>query len=176
MNNQAKCSRPITTLTDSKSTIKSEIDNMTASGNQTYIPAGLMWGWRTLSSQAPFSEGVSKPVMKNKNYTKAIVLMTDGSNTRAKTSGSALHNDRSVRDANKLTAKICRNIKADGSSEKQRIKIYTVTFKVTDSKIKSLMQDCATNSTYYFDASDGAALAKAFEDIADSLITLYISK
>ena len=171
------CPRPFTQLTDNRATISAEIDRMTATGNQTYIPAGLMWGWRLLSSDVPITDGVSKADMKARNYTKAIVLMTDGKNTRSKNNSNAKHNKTdNGRDANTLTAEICANIKAETSDEKTRIKIYTVTFEVTDTSIKNLMRNCATNPSYYFDADDGAALARAFKDIATSLTTLYISK
>lgn len=168
-----KCAREFTTLTDRKSTIKSEIDNMTATGNQTYIPAGLMWGWRMLSSNEPLSEGVSKARMKSENYTKAIVLMTDGENTRSP--DYPTHNVRNASGANKLTKELCENIKADGGA-KEKIRVYTVTFDVTDPATKKMMRQCATNDSYYFDASDSAALAQAFENIGKSLVTLFISR
>lgn len=167
------CSREFTTLTSNKSVIDNEIDNMSASGNQTYIPAGLMWGWRMLSSDAPLSEGVSKARMKSENYTKAIVLMTDGQNTRS--AGYPTHNVKNPTGANNITRELCTNIKADGSA-KEKIRVYTVTFDVSDAATKKMMRECATNDSYYFDASDSAALAQAFENIGKSLVTLFISQ
>ena len=167
------CSREITTLTPSKSTISNEIDNMNASGNQTYIPAGLMWGWRMLSNVAPLTDGVTKAKMKSDNYTKAIVLMTDGENTVSPNYPD--HGIRNASEANNLTKEICENIKNDGTG-KEKIRVYTVTFAVTDPATKKLIRDCASNSSYYFDASDSAALAAAFEQIGKSLVTLFISQ
>ncbi len=37
-----------------------------------------MWGWRTISPNAPFADGVA---YNTSNNTKVIVLMTDGQNT-----------------------------------------------------------------------------------------------
>ncbi len=167
------CSREITTLTSSKSTISNEIDNMSASGNQTYIPAGLMWGWRMLSSDVPLTDGVTKTKMKNENYTKAIVLMTDGENTVSPNYPD--HRTGNGTDADKLTKEICQNIKNDGSG-KEKIRVYTVTFAVTDPTTKKMIRECATNDSYYFDASDSAALSAAFEQIGKSLVTLFISQ
>ncbi len=167
------CSREITTLTPSKSTISNEIDNMSASGNQTYIPAGLMWGWRMLSSDAPLTNGVSKSKMKSDNYTKAIILMTDGENTVSPNYPD--HRTRNGTDADKLTKEICENIKDDGTG-KEKIRVYTVTFAVTDPATKKMIRECATNDSYYFDASDSAALAAAFEQIGKSLVTMFISQ
>jgi Flp pilus assembly protein TadG len=168
------CSREFTTLTASKNTIKNEIDNMTASGNQTYIPAGLMWGWRLLSSDVPIADGVSKAKMKSDNYTKAIVLMTDGENTVSPSYPA--HGVGNGTDADKLTKELCTNIKNDGATAKEKIRVYTVTFAVTDPATKKMMRECATNDSYYFDASDSAALSAAFEKIGKSLVTLFISK
>jgi len=167
------CSREITTLTPSKSTIGNEIDNMSANGNETYIPAGLMWGWRTLSSDVPLIDGVSKSKMKNENYTKAIVLMTDGENTVSPNYPD--HRTKNGTQADKLTKEICQNIKDDGS-DGEKIRIYTVTFAVTDPATKKMIRECATSDSYYFDASDSAALAAAFDQIGKSLVTMFISQ
>ena len=167
------CARPVTRLTDSKSEIINEIDALTATGD-TYIPAGLMWGWRLMSSDAPFEDGVSYNKMSKKNYTKAIVLMTDGINTLKPNYPTHSTSDASI--ANGLTAELCNNIKNSGSNEQEHIAIYAVTFEVTDSAVKDLLRSCATNSSYYFDASDKYALTEAFRDIAQSLITLRLAK
>src|SRR5262249_42982910 len=58
------------------SSLKSQIDSMSATGN-TDIPLGLSWGWFTLSPNAPFSDGV--PYLTPK-HTKIVILMTDGDN------------------------------------------------------------------------------------------------
>ena len=170
---EIKCSQEIITLTSRKSTISNEIDKMSASGNQTYIPAGLMWGWRMLSSDVPLTDGVSKAKMKSDNYTKAIVLMTDGENTVSPNYPD--HGKKNGNDANKLTREICQNIKNDGSG-KEQIRVYTVTFAVSDPATKKLIRECATNDSYYFDASDSATLSAAFDEIGKSLVTMFISQ
>ena len=169
------CARPLTELTDNRSTVISEIDSLTATG-ETYLPAGLMWGWRVLSKAAPLKGGVSKNRMERKNYTKAVVLMTDGVNTLMPTYPEHGSDGGDYTAANKLTAELCENIKNSGSNKKQNIKIYTISFKVDDPKVKDLLKTCATNEKYYFDADDSSALTAAFEGIARSLITLRISK
>jgi len=44
--------------------------------NPTFIPSGLIWGWRTLSPNAPFTEAAANPNAEN-----VMIVMTDGSNT-----------------------------------------------------------------------------------------------
>lgn len=72
----------ITPLTDvSTSTgstaVKAAIDAMTANG-ATNVPEGMAWGWRTLSSAAPFTGGRSET---EKGNDKIVIVLTDGANT-----------------------------------------------------------------------------------------------
>ena len=66
----------ITPMTSTKSTVDTAIDALVAKGN-TVIPAGLLWGWRVLSSTEPFTEGAA---YNDEKWVKAIVLLTDGDN------------------------------------------------------------------------------------------------
>lgn len=73
---------PITPLTDvSKQegldTVKGAIDAMQDSG-ATNVPEGMAWGWRTLSSAAPFTGGRSE---LGKGNDKVLIVLTDGANT-----------------------------------------------------------------------------------------------
>lgn len=73
---------PITPLTDVTTgegiaVIKGAIDKMVASGN-TNVPEGTAWGWRTISSTAPFTEGRPE---SEKGNDKVIIVLTDGANT-----------------------------------------------------------------------------------------------
>ena len=73
---------PITPLTDvtveaGKTTITTAIDAMKPTGN-TNVPEGTAWGWRVLSSNAPFTEGRSET---EKGNDKVVIVLTDGANT-----------------------------------------------------------------------------------------------
>ncbi|MDX8462885.1 pilus assembly protein [Mesorhizobium humile] len=72
----------ITPLTDVSTTagatfVKTAIDAMAASG-ATNVPEGMAWGWRTLSSTAPFTEGRPE---NEKGNDKVLIVLTDGANT-----------------------------------------------------------------------------------------------
>jgi len=72
----------ITPLTDVSTTagatsVKTAIDAMAASG-ATNVPEGMAWGWRALSSTAPFTEGRSET---EKGNDKVLIVLTDGANT-----------------------------------------------------------------------------------------------
>jgi Flp pilus assembly protein TadG len=73
---------PITPLTDVSNqegldTVKNAIDAMQANG-ATNVPEGMAWGWRTLSSAAPFTGGRSE---LGKGNDKVLIVLTDGANT-----------------------------------------------------------------------------------------------
>lgn len=74
--------KPITPLTDvtnssGMQTIDDAIDAMQPLGG-TNVPSGLAWGWRVVSSGAPFTEG--RPESERGND-KVVIVLTDGANT-----------------------------------------------------------------------------------------------
>ena len=169
---------PITRLTSDKDKITTAIEAMKAKRN-TYIPSGLVWGWRTISDKTPFADGV--PYSDNA-VKKAIILMTDGNNTKSmkKWTGTSTskntgevwgHNAGNVADANNMTSELCTNIKAKG------IIIHTIAFEVPEgSPVEDLMKACAGNGGKYYDADDGEQLSAAFKQIALSLLNLRLSR
>ncbi len=165
--NGAICPAQLLPLTDDKAALTTMIDNLSADG-WTYIPSGAMWAWSLLSPQAPFTEGVAYESLKDINGTKALLIMTDGDNTRAP--DYPTHNSTSKVLANNLTKELCANIKAE------KITVYTVAFEVTDTTIKSILRDCATSPSYYFDAKDAKTLTAAFASIAASLRNISLSR
>lgn len=145
-------------LSNNPITLRAKISSLGAQG-WTYIPAGLAWGWRILSPNEPFTDVVS---YDDEEWTKALVLMTDGANT--------VNFGYTGADANTQTAELCTNIKAAG------IKIYTIAFEVNDSTTKDMLKDCASSPSDYYDSSDSTALASAFKAIGVDLANLRLSK
>jgi Mg-chelatase subunit ChlD len=165
------CTSEIVELTDSKSKLHTTIDGLVATG-ETYIPAGLLWGWNMLDSQEPLDKAKTAAAIKDMGGTKAIVLMTDGQNTLAPY--SPIHrgwdgaSDWAKGDAKTKT--LCENIKADG------IVVYTVSFMVTDAGAKSLLANCASDTSKAYSADSAAALASAFKEIGQSMTAMRLSK
>jgi Flp pilus assembly protein TadG len=161
------CTKELMELTDSKSNLESKINSMSGSGN-TYIPAGLLWGWNLLDSDEPLGVARTKADMAAKDGIKAMVLMTDGENTRSATGATHGGWDRAAAD--KKTKALCDGIKADG------ITVYTVAFMVTDPSAKGALLDCASNPDKAFAAEDAAQLSRAFQSIGENLQSMHISK
>lgn len=165
------CPNRITQLTDNENDLKSEISSLQAKG-VTYIPTGLTWGWRALSSGAPFDDGVSYQEAANKNIQKVIVLMTDGENqTSINPNARELHNGNNIVQSNQYMIEVCNNIKA------QNITIFTIGFgnSIPLATVNQL-KECSTDGSNYYDAKDGVALTQAFSDITNQLSNLYLSR
>jgi phospholipase/lecithinase/hemolysin len=72
--------------------------------------------------------------------------------------------------ADTITASLCENIKAQG------ITIYTVAFQVSDPDTETLLKNCATSPSYYFDAGSSTELTSSFSAIADKVAAVRLSK
>ena len=153
------CSSELKRLTHNKNAVKSEIDAMTASG-ETYIQAGVVWGWRLLSSRAPFADGGADSVKK------VMVVMTDGANTKSPSYPS--HEGTNATEANNLLVETCTNAKAAG------IEIYAIAFDVTEPTITTLLGNCASGPPYFYTASTVTELASAFASIGRSLTQVRV--
>lgn len=165
--NGEPCPDEILPLTDNKQDILDAIDGMDADG-WTYIPAGLAWGWRALTPGAPLTQGVDSGDLENQQGYKALILMTDGENT--KSPDYPTHNNENIILANNLTDELCDGVKAE------EIIVYTIAFDVSDQTVKFLLEDCATTPSHYFDAENAAELDAAFESIATSLRNISLSQ
>jgi Flp pilus assembly protein TadG len=181
-------------LTTDFSALKSAVNAMT-DGGETNIPNGLMWGWHTLSPNAPFADGVTYLTPKHK---KIVVLMTDGENTMStkggndnstysaagyvwqgrflKADGTPLNSlystesDRTAAMDSRLN-KLCTNMKAPSVD----IEIYAIGVGVTSSS-KTLLQNCASGADHYFDVKAGSDLTATFDSIANQIAQLHLSK
>ncbi|MET3582354.1 Flp pilus assembly protein TadG [Mesorhizobium robiniae] len=95
--NSSCTTNPITPLKDvsqlaQKEEINDAIDAMVPNGN-TNVPEGLAWGWRTVSSNEPFTEGRTNT---EKGNDKVVIVLTDGANTYSAVSDSGYANNRST--------------------------------------------------------------------------------
>ena len=155
------CSPPLLRLTNNQATVQTTINSLYASG-ETYIPPGLLWGWRALSPNAPYGDGAAY----NSRTRKYVVLMTDGFNTHSPNYPD--HSGADTAAANTLTTQTCASIKAKG------VKIFTVAFQVTDLTIKSVLQNCASSNAAYYDSTSAADLLTAFQAIGNAITRVRI--
>jgi Flp pilus assembly protein TadG len=187
-----KCNSEMIPLTTDVTKVKSTINGLTAKDN-TYIPAGLDWGFNILSPAVPITNAAAYDTSgRNLNPSKVLVLMTDGFNTMLrntttnKSSTSFGRHDKSpgtnsdgslkpATQTNTWTTELCTNIKA------QNIEIFTVAYTLDDSipgatDAKAMLKDCASSSDNFFDATDSDALLAAFSTIADDMNNLRLAR
>ncbi len=140
---------------------------MVATG-ETYIPAGVLWGWNMLNSAEPLIGAKTAAQMATLKGVKSMVLMTDGDNTLSATYPT--HNGSDSAAADSKTAQLCSNMKVEG------ISIYTVGFKVHKPSSLAMLAACASNPSQALTADDDAALMAAFEQIGASLAQIRVAK
>jgi len=155
------CGTEILPLTSDMGRVRSKVRELRAQGD-TYMPAGLLWGWRALDASAPLTNTDAAP-----KEDQVLVLMTDGMNTRSKDGEG--HFGRNQNEADNKTRALCNAIKG------QDITVYTIAYEVTDSSTQSLLENCASSRANYFDARSTEELNKAFRAIADSVKELRVS-
>lgn len=155
------CSSPLIRLTNDAAALKKAIA-ATKAANETYIAPALMWAWRLLSPNSPFSGDAGAYGAAQ----KTIVLMTDGANTHSpKYPG---HEGTDVNLANSRLTDLCKNVKASG------VTIYTIAFSVTDTTIKNLLSSCSSGPPYYYNAQTTDDLTAAFASIGAQLTAVRL--
>ncbi len=172
-NEEAWCPDTVEPLTNDYNQLSLRIGQLYGT-DRTYIPAGLIWGQRILSPEAPFTQSsktASNPVRQ------VMILMSDGENTAYLEDEDDHESIPYVQDlssqeqadgvvppnTNEETAALCASIKEEG------IEIYTIAFQVEDAHTKNLLRKCASHPRNYISADSNQDLINSFENISKSL-------
>ncbi len=172
-------------LTNDATVLKNQINQMVATGN-TDVNLGAGWGWRTLSPTPPYTEGSP---YGDPYWTKAMVLLTDGTNTEPTTNtwhksdytafNYLIRNQllpgqyttaATEAELDRRTALVCENAKAAG------IRIYSILLMDNTTRAINLMTGCATSPSLYFNSPTAGQLQAVFDAIATDLSNLRVSK
>lgn len=173
------CPVQLLPLTSLRQDVDDTLVEMEARG-VTHINYGAVWGWRVLSPEAPFTEGVA---YSDEDWDKAIIIMTDGENYISSSSrGYSAYGNLSegrLGTTNRSAAQtemdnrlleVCQGMKDSG------ILVYTITFQVSSSAIQDVMLSCATDAGKYFDSPSNSDLQLVFRTIAQQLTNLRIGR
>ena len=165
----------IVPLTSDKTKLKNTINGLVAQ-NTTAGALGTAWAWYLISpnwntiftgTSAPssYSQLTELGTGGQPKLQKIAILMTDGAyNTWQYNSGVA------VSTVSTKAKSVCTAMKAKG------IKVYTIGFDLQgDADAISTLSNCATDSTYFYNAATGDQLKQAFRDIALKISALRIS-
>ena len=170
-------------LTSNKLTLLSYVNGMVATG-YTHIAIGAAWGWRTLSPEPPYTEGLA---YDDPDWQKAMVLMTDGLNTTESNStfhrstytayNYLLRNQLGTTNAaasetaqDTRTALVCQRMKDAG------IRIYSILLQENSARARNLMRNCATDASLYFESPSSSELESVFTAVATDLSNLRLSQ
>lgn len=163
------CGEEILPLTRNLSSVRSKVNSLTPRGS-TYLPSGLMWGWRTLEASEPYTEA-SATFTGGQTPRKVMLFMTDGANTRAQQGNAhtAPRTPANVSKANLQTQLVCDAAKDDD------VEIYTIALQVDDQPTRDLLLDCASSADQSFTAETEAELISAFDQIGRELGRLRLT-
>ena len=197
------CPDPLIPLTNDKQTLLTAIDQMQPwEGNGTMAHLGAAWGWRVLSPEAPFQEGLP---YTTENNNKAIIILSDGQNlvsqqtaflsacSQGQGSFTAVnprydshYTAYGYTSQGRLggnTATVAINGELDSrfaqvceNIKQEEIVIYTITFDLDDEDTQELFRQCATDPDKYFNSPDGDTLRSSFQAIGAELSNLRISQ
>lgn len=164
--NYSDCPTDLLPLTYDWSALKSKVDDMSPQGN-TNQAIGMAWGWLSLLQQTPLNAPAEDP---NFQYSKVIVLLSDGDNTQNRFSSS----QNAIDTRQKL---LCDNIKAVKDSKGKTVfTIYTIQVNTNNDNNSSVMSYCASNSGTYFSTTTAGGINTAFSSIGSALSKLRIAK
>ncbi|MDP2119773.1 MAG: pilus assembly protein [Hoeflea sp.] len=180
------CPTPIVPLTSDLSKVRTGINAMQFwNGSGTNIAEGLVWGWRVLSPEAPYTQAAP---YNPDAASKILVIMTDGTNVSFGSSGTINKSDygsygflsdgrinsastQATAEAylNTSTANMCVEIKKLG------IEVYTVLYNTTATSVVTLFSNCASRKENFFMANNVVSLKQAFSAIGQSVAGVQIS-
>ncbi|WP_319532818.1 pilus assembly protein [uncultured Cohaesibacter sp.] len=161
-------------LTSNMTTVRSNINNLGASGN-TNIHLGTIWGLRVLSPQQPYTEG--REYSDDENL-KFLIIMSDGANTYGSAyqaygwadDGRIDGSSSTVREMNTRTLEACEAAKDDG------VHVYTIAYGNLDSSTTEMMEDCATSEDNAYTPQNTSDMVQVFKDIAEALTTIRLTE
>lgn len=176
--------QPIRPLGNDYSAIKRMVNDLQANGT-TNITEGVMWGWRALSPEEPFTQGAARDTP---GIEKILIVLTDGANVfgnRNVSLGSSYGSNGYLVDgrlgvtsgsANTTNALMNeRTVTACGNVKKDRITVYTIRLEEPDVKTGMMLKDCATDEGHFFDAPSRQHLDDVFKTIGERIVRLRLS-
>jgi hypothetical protein len=148
------------------SALNTEVSNMSAGGstNQTI---GLAWGWQAQSNVSPLNAGA----LPN-NTSQYIILLSDGLNTQDRWYGDGSSTNTSDTKAiDDRMSDLCTAAKKGGMT------IYTIFVDLNGTTGNSkVLQDCASDSSKYFDLTTSGAIITTLNNIAQQITQLRVAQ
>jgi len=150
-----------------KTKLLNAVNTFTASGS-TAGHLGTAWAAYLVSPNWNNVWGLSTPIAPyNDGKTlKFAILMTDG---EYNTIGGVNRNSN-IPISSDYAKRTCAEMKRNG------IAIYTIGFDVTDPAADDVLRNCATDSSMYYRPQTGGELQAVFNEIAQDIVSLRLTK
>jgi hypothetical protein len=155
-------------LTNDTTSLRARINALTA-GGRTSGALGTAFAWYTISPKwasiwgtqsAPQSYAMTEELNEGgkPKLFKIAVLMTDGEYNNARNTSA------NTSTVNTAALALCQNMK------NENIEVYTIGFETNDTA-NTLLTNCATDASHFYEADDEEALEEAFEDIGERVLS-----
>ena len=163
----------VTTLNSNWTDLGTKIDAMAPNGS-TNQPIGLAHGWQALTNTDPYNPGAVPS-----NTSRYIIILSDGLNTQDRwwgngsaegTTEDGYIDGRQVKASALGPNGVCDNAKADG------VIIYSIFLNVGGSGNSTPLQNCASDSTKYFKVTTTSAVVTTFNQIAQQITNVRVSR
>ncbi|HUO98448.1 MAG TPA: TadE/TadG family type IV pilus assembly protein [Rhizomicrobium sp.] len=157
----SNCPQSLMGLSYDWTSLNNKVNAMVAGGstNQTI---GLVWGWHALTNANPLNSGALPAATK-----QYIIILSDGLNTQDRWYGDGSNQSTQVDD--RMSA-VCTNAKAAG------VTIYAVFVDIGGTQGNStVLQNCATDSSKYFDLTSASQINAAFNAIGQQITNLRLT-
>jgi Flp pilus assembly protein TadG len=155
----------ITALTEDWGLLETRAKALDPTG-YTNITIGLAWGWHLLSNTGVYTEGAADGTA---DLTKYVILMTDGYNTKNvwKHYNACPTNGPECPDMDPRTTLACDNLR------NAKVQVYTV--RLINGN-ETLLKNCATSPSMYYDVQTTSELAGVFSAIGSKIASLHLAK
>jgi von Willebrand factor type A domain len=135
------------------------VDNMSPAGN-TNQAIGLQVGLLSLAGGGPFTVPAYDPLYQ---YTKVIILLTDGLNTQDRWYGSDT-------DIDPRQAMTCQNVKD------ANIELYTIQVNTGGDPTSTMLQNCASSTDKFYLLTSADQMTATFNTIGTNLTKLRVAQ
>jgi hypothetical protein len=149
-------------LSYSWSSLSSKVDSMGAAGS-TNQPIGLAWGWMAQTGGNPLN-----PPPLHSDTQQFLIILSDGLNTQDRWSGDGSNHATSVDSRMSL---VCSHAKNAG------IVVYSIFVDLNGTQgNSSTLQNCATDSSKFFDLTTSGEIITTLNAIAEDIINLRVAR
>ena len=156
--------KEVQALNDNITTARSFVKTMKPGGNNanTNVTIGIQWGMEVLSPDAPMTGGVAWNDTSTKKY---MIVVTDGINNANRDYPS--YSDNNAPYVNARMSLACANAKAKG------ITVFVVKLIEGDSTV---LRQCASKDSYFYDLTSASQLNAALSSIFESIKKTRLTK